>query len=157
MWRATLMAVLYLGARVLDHRSTPWHALAIAAAMIVCVRPLDVRDAGFILTFGASAALLEGARRVVSATAATVLPTASPTVLATTARRRAAGWVIASLAASMAVEIALMPISAWVFSRMTSAGLLLNLAAVPLMGLVQIGGIVVSCLDGVETIAAPAG
>ena len=150
VWRATLMAVLYLGARVIDHRSTPWHALAIAAAIIVCVRPLDVRDAGFILTFGASAALLEGARRVVSATA-------SPTVLATTARRRAAGWLIASLAASMAVEIALMPVSAWAFSRVTSAGLLLNLAAVPLMGLVQIGGIVVSCLDGVETIAAPAG
>ena len=66
VWRATLMAVLYLGARVLDHRSSPWHALAIAAAVIVCVRPLDVRDAGFILTFGATAALLEGARLAVS-------------------------------------------------------------------------------------------
>jgi len=126
---------------VLDHRSPPWHALALAAAVIVCVRPLDVRDAGFILTFGATAALLEGARRVASVTS----------------RHRVAGWLIASLAASLAVEIALLPVSAWVFSRVTSAGLLLNLAAVSLMALVQIGGIVVSCLDGVETIAAPAG
>ena len=141
VWRATLMAVLYLGARVLDHRSSPWHALAIAAAVIVCVRPLDVRDAGFILTFGATAALLEGARRLAPMTS----------------RHRAIGWLIASLAATLAVEIALMPVSAWAFSRVTSAGLLLNLVAVPLMGLVQVGGVVVSCLDGVETIAAPAG
>lgn len=40
---------------------------------------------------------------------------------------------------------------------MTSAGLLLNLVAVPLMALVQIGGIVVSCLNEADTIAAPAG
>ena len=157
VWRATLMAGLYLGARVLDHRSSPWHALAIAAAVIVCVRPLDVRDAGFILTFGATAALLEGARRAASATASTALPTASPIPSSTTPRHRVAGWLIASLVASTAVEITLMPVGAWAFSRVTSAGLLLNLAAVPLMGLVQVGGIVVSCLDGVETIARPAG
>ncbi len=182
VWRATLMAVLYLGARVLDHRSSPWHALAIAAAVIVCVRPLDVRDAGFILTFGATAALLEGARRAAFATASSkasstavptalpktsptassttsprASPTASPTASSTTSRHRVAGWLIASLVASTAVEIALMPVGAWAFSRVTSAGLLLNLAAVPLMGFVQVGGIVVSCLDGVETIARPAG
>ena len=58
--------------------------------------------------------------------------------------RRAAGWLLASLAASLAVEVALLPISAWTFSRVTSAGLLLNLAAVPLMALVQVGGI--ACL-----------
>jgi competence protein ComEC len=141
VWRATLMAVLYLGARLLDHRSPPWHALATSAAVVVCARPLDVRDAGFILTFGATAALLEGARRVAP----------------TTRRHRVGGWLIASLAASLAAEVALLPVSAWTFSRVTSAGLLLNLAAVPLMALVQVGGIVASCLDGVETIAAPAG
>jgi competence protein ComEC len=141
VWRATLMAVLYFGARLLDHRSPPWHALALAAAIVVCARPLDVRDAGFILTFGATAALLEGARRAAFATP----------------RHVVARWLIASLAASLAAEIALLPVSAWTFSRVTSAGLLLNLAAVPLMTLVQVGGIVVSCLGGVETIAAPAG
>ena len=50
-----------------------------------------------------------------------------------------------------------MPVGAWAFSRVTSAGLLLNLAAVPLMGLIQVGGIVVSCLGSVEAIAMPVG
>ena len=164
VWRATLMAVLYLGARLLDHRSPPWHALALAAAIVVCARPLDVRDAGFILTFGATAALLESARRVSPFGPST--GSGSPRAGSkgggahgrpTTPRHRVTGWLIASLAASLAAEIALLPVSAWTFSRVTSAGLLLNLAAVPLMALVQVGGIVVSCLGGVQTIAAPAG
>jgi competence protein ComEC len=148
VWRATLMAVLYLGARLIDHRSPPWHALAVAAALVICARPLDVRDAGFILTFGATAALLEGARRVAPALARSSVTGAGRTV---------AVWLLASVAASLAAEIALLPISAWTFSRVTSAGLLLNLAAVPLMALVQAGGIVVSCLVDVDVIARPAG
>lgn len=141
VWRATLMAVLYLGARLLDHRSPPWQAIAIAAAVVICARPLDVRDAGFILTFGATAALLEAARRL------SFTPSCG----------RISGWLIASVAASSAVEIALLPVSAFTFSRVTSAGLVLNLAAVPLMALVQIGGMVLSLLDDVQTVARPAG
>ncbi|MDA1184679.1 MAG: ComEC/Rec2 family competence protein [Acidobacteria bacterium] len=173
VWRATLMAGFYLGARVLDHRSSPWHALALTAAVIVCIRPLDVRDAGFILTFGATAALLDVARRgasvetlvrasaTMSATAPATVPQAksprvAPNVFPVIAGR-VIRWLVMSAAASMAVEIALMPVGARAFSRVTSAGLLLNLVAVPLMGFVQVGGIVVSVLDGLETIAEPAG
>ena len=163
VWRATLMAMLYLGARLIDHRSAPWQALAVAAALVVCARPLDVRDAGFILTFGATAALLEGARRVAPAFALSdVSPRRArgdpaPRRRVEGAGRKAAAWLLASLAASLAAEIALLPINAWTFSRVTSAGLVLNLAAVPLMALVQVGGILVSCLAGVDVVARPAG
>jgi competence protein ComEC len=141
VWRATLMAVAYLGARVMDHRSPPWHSLATASLLIVAISPLAVRDVGFALTFGATAALLEGARRL--------------GVLTT--RFRALGWLMASLAASAAAEAALLPVSAWMFSRVTSAGLVLNLVAVPMMGLVQVAGLLVACLDSVDIVAAPAG
>ena len=128
VWRATAMAVIYLAARVIDHRAPAWQTTALAAAVMTVVRPLDVRDVGFILTFGATAALLEGARR-----AARVGPDVGP-----------AAWVLASLAASAAVEAVLMPVSAQVFSRITFAGVLLNLLAVPLMGVVQVAGLVVA-------------
>jgi competence protein ComEC len=147
VWRATLMAIVYLGARLLDHRSPPWHALSAAAAIVICARPLDLRDAGFILTFGATAALLEAARRLAL----------MPAMSRVEGRRRVVRWLLASLAASLAAEVALLPVSAWTFSRVTSAGLVLNLAAVPLMALVQIGGIVVSCAAGFEIVARPAG
>ena len=55
-------------------------------------------DAGFILTFGATAALLEGARRA-----------RAPALLPRTVRSVAIGG---ALVASIAVEIALMPVCA---------------------------------------------
>jgi competence protein ComEC len=138
VWRATLVAVVYLVARLLDHRSAPWQAMAVAGGLLACVQPLDVRNAGFILTFGATAALLEVARRV----------------------SRMGGvfsWFVTSVIASAAVEIALLPVMAITFSRVTSAGLLLNLAAVPMMAVVQIAGMVIVCADWFEALARLAG
>ena len=141
VWRATLMAVAYLMARLLDHRSPPWHAFAMTAAVILCVRPLDVRDVGFLLTFGATAALLEVATRLRSWR----FP------------HRVIGWIVASVAASLAAEAALLPVSAHAFSRVTGAGLVLNLVAVPLMGVVQVAGIVIIAADRIEWVAQPVG
>jgi competence protein ComEC len=141
VWRATLMAILYFAARAIDHRIPTWQATAIAAALMVVVRPLDVRDAGFILTFGATAALLEGARR-----GSQLLP-----------RHRVLSWVMASIASSLAVEMALLPVSAQMFSRVTSAGLMLNLLAVPMTAAIQIAGLVAVAFDRVEWMAAGAG
>lgn len=140
VWRATLMALLYFGARLLDHRTAPWQAAAVAAAIMVAFHPLDVRDPGFILTFGATAALLEAARH-----ARSYLP-----------RSRAAAWLVASVAASLATEIALLPVSAHAFSRVTSAGLILNLIAVPMMGIAQVAGIVVA-MAPFDALASTAG
>jgi competence protein ComEC len=140
VWRATMMAIVYLSARVLDHRTPAWQAMAVAAALLVATHPLDVRNAGFLLTFGAAAALLECARWA----------TGRP-------RSRVAAWLVGSLAASAAVEVVLMPVSAESFSRITSAGLILNLVAVPVMAVVQIAGTVIVLLTGWPLVAGPAG
>lgn len=136
VWRATLMAVIYLSARALDLRTPPWQAIAVAAGLMVIVRPLEVRDVGFILTFGATAALVEGVRRGARARSGRVI-----------------AWVVATVVASISVELALLPVSAHAFSRVSFAGLALNLIAVPLMGVVQLAGLAVSCLDGFDPIA----
>ncbi len=139
VWRATLTAVVYLSARAIDHRSPPWHAMAVSAAILACISPLDVRNVGFVLTFGAAGAILEAARRVQGVVR---LP-------------RPLTWLLAAVAASAAVELALLPVSAAAFSRVTTAGLLLNLAAVPLMTVTQMAGIVVATAPA--AFAAPAG
>jgi competence protein ComEC len=141
VWRATLMAVLYFSARVLDQRSGGWQTASVAAALMIVVRPLDVRDGGFVLTFGATLALLEGAR-----VGARLAP-----------RLGILSWVVASVLASLAIEVALLPVSALLFSRVTAAGLLLNLIAVPLMGIVQIAALVTAFANGFPLIAGPAG
>jgi len=134
VWRATAMAVLYLVARAVDHRTPAWQAIAAAAALMVVVEPLDVRDAGFILTFGATAALVESARGL-----------------------KSRNWLLSSLVASLAVEAALMPAAASLFSRVTVAGVGLNLLAVPLMGVVQIAGMAVVALDALGMSATAPG
>jgi len=141
VWRATLMAVLYFGARVFDHRTPPWHAVMVAAAVMAVVDPLDVRDAGFLLTFGATIGLLGLARLFV----------------AHKPRGHVLAWLAASVGASLAAEIVLLPVSATVFSRVTAAGLLLNLVAIPAMAVVQVAGMVVVACDPVGFLASAAG
>jgi competence protein ComEC len=140
VWRATLMATLYFGARILDHRTPPWHAVAVTAAVIAVIQPLDVRNAGFLLTFGATSGLL-----------------AIASIGSTRRVPRAVAWLLASVTASLAAEIVLLPVSATVFSRVTAAGLLLNLIAVPAMAVVQIAGMVVVAVQPLDALASAAG
>jgi competence protein ComEC len=124
--RATLMAASYLVARQADHRSPPLNALAVACAVILVATPLAIADAGFALTFGATMGIL---------------------VVSALVRERFLAlprWVrppAALLAASVAAELALFPVAARAFSRVTFAGLLLNFAAIPLMSVAQIAGL----------------
>ena len=128
--RAVLVAVLYLAARVLDHRAPAWHAAAVACAVLLVAWPLDVLDAGFVLTFGAAAALL-----------------ASPPVVGSVSLPAPLRIVAVAIVASVAVEAVLLPVQALVFARVTLAGIALNLAAVPLMTVAQVAGLAVVGLD----------
>ena len=122
--RATLMAAIYFTAQLCDRRTAPVNAAALTAAILFCADPLQVVDAGFALTFGATLGILVGMSKL-----AEVLP-ASPWLRAPAAL----------LLASVCAELALLPIGAFVFSRVTFAGLIVNFAAIPLMAVVQIAG-----------------
>jgi competence protein ComEC len=123
--RATLMAVVYFAARAIDLRGSPINVLALAAGLLVAADPLAVAEAGFLLTFGATVGILIG------------VPALPPARLS-----KPAAVVATMLAASVSAEAMLLPISAAIFARVTLAGLMLNLAAIPLMGMVQVAGIV---------------
>jgi competence protein ComEC len=135
--RATLMAILYLAARVFDQRSPPFNTLIVAAACLVAVQPLSVFDPAFVLTFGATVAILWIAPRA----GAWHVPVVMRPVLS-------------MLAASMATELLLMPVGALVFERVTFAGLALNFAAIPLMAVVQVAGMIVVPVSLVSVRAA---
>jgi competence protein ComEC len=124
--RATMMAVVYLTGRALDLRGPPTNALVLVAGILLAIDPLAVVDPAFLLTFGATAAIL-----VVSAEVSMrKLP-------------RLAAAMVGMFVASMAAEAALLPVSATIFSRVTFAGLALNFFAIPLMAVAQIAGMVI--------------
>lgn len=124
--RATLMAVVAFAGRALDQRSPPLNTLAVTASVLVTADPLSVADPSFVLTFGATLAIL------------VAVPVASRPGLG-----RLAGPLVAMFVASAAAEAMLFPVSALVFSRVTFAGLALNFLAIPLMAIAQVAGMVV--------------
>ena len=117
--------------------------MAVAAALMVVARPLDVRDPGFILTFGATFGAARrcqmGGPRLIAACRVVSGHCMRP--CSTEPRALALQWTLASLVASLSVEVVLLPVSAQAFSRVTLAGIVLNLLAVPLMAVVQMAGI----------------
>ncbi len=158
--RATLMAVVYFGARSLDQRSPPPNALALVAAVLVATDPLSIADPAFLLTVGATLAILlvvpaltpMNAEHAEHAETTNDSAASAVSALIIVIRRP----LLAMLAASAAAEALLFPVGAVVFSRVTFAGLALNFLAIPLMGVAQIAGMAVVPASIVSTRAAAA-
>jgi competence protein ComEC len=114
--RATLMAVLVLLALLLEREASVLNGLALAAVVILAVRPADLHDPGFQLSFAATAGI----------------------VLAPMPQGRLASAVAVSAAAQLAV----LPISLAHFNQLSTIGVLANLGVVPLAGLATVLGLV---------------
>ena len=142
--RATLMAVVYFAGRAIDLRGPPANTFAIAAGVLVAAQPLAIADPAFLLTFGATGAILA------------TLPTLTTGSRLRRSRLIAGAAVI--LASSVAAEAALMPVGARFFSRVTFAGLALNFVAIPFMAIAQLAGMAAVVLSAIaEPVAAAAG
>ena len=59
--RATMMACIYLGLRIIDQRTAAMHAIALTLVAVLVASPLSIADVGLWLTFGATAAIVAGA------------------------------------------------------------------------------------------------
>ena len=130
--RATVMASIYLALRAIDQRTAPLHAMSITLVAVLIASPLSIADVGLWLTFGATAAIVAGAAIV---------------------RLPQSVWFrapAALLLASLAAEAVLIPIVAFVFQRVTVAGLAVNLAAIPCMAVVQIATMVTAAADALD-------
>jgi len=169
--RATLMAIVAFGARIVDHRSAPLTTLLVVAALLVCADPLAVADPAFVLTCGATLAILLFVPAAMTILDAESPRSAAPTSVSaradragrrpsramTAARsfcRAGARPAVSMLAASVAAEALLFPVGALVFARVTFAGIGLNFLAIPLMGVAQVAGMAVVPLAVFSTRAA---
>jgi competence protein ComEC len=113
--RAATMAVLVLVALLLDRDASVVNSLALAAIVVLALRPGDLYDPGFQLSFAATAGI----------------------VLAPLPR----GLVLGSVAVSLAAQIAVLPITLAHFNQVSTIGLVANLVVVPLAGLATVIGI----------------
>jgi competence protein ComEC len=128
--RATIMAVLVLAALVLEREASMMNSLALAALVILAMRPGDLADPGFQLSFAATAGIV-----------AAPLPR---------------GPVVGALAVSAAAQLAVLPITLAHFNQLSTVGLLANLGVVPLAGIATVLGLLAVALALiVPPLAAP--
>lgn len=149
--RATLAGALYLAGRALDRHGPALNALAVAGGCAATFTPLTVVDPGFILSFGATVGIVVAASRLVPA---------RPREHGASRARRAYLWIRHGAwelgAATLCAEVALAPVGARLFGRISIAGLVLNFAAIPLMSIIQIAGMAAVALEPVARPAAAA-
>jgi len=148
--RATIAGMIFLAARAADHRGAALNAIAVAAGLAAVAAPMTLLDPGFILSFGATFAIVLGANRL-----APVRARPGPVPGRLRASAAAASRALRLLgAATLCAEIALAPVGASLFGRVSFAGLLLNFAAIPLMSIIQVAGLLGVALAGIWTTPA---
>jgi competence protein ComEC len=112
--RAALMAVIFLGARLLGRAVLPMAAVLLAVLILLLADPRMISDVGFQLTVVITAALV---RWVPPLAAALRGPT----------------WLAAAVAVPLVAQLAAVPIVAWHFRSLIPGALAANLLALPLL------------------------
>ncbi|WP_170752920.1 ComEC/Rec2 family competence protein [Ruegeria lacuscaerulensis] len=130
--RAFVMATVMLGAILVDRRAISLRAVAVAALIVLILRPESLLSPGFQMSFAATTALVAvfGAVRNVG-------PVPGPKWLKP---------VIGLLMSSAIAGLATAPIGAAHFNTMSHYGLLANMLSVPVMGTVVVPAAVVAAL-----------
>lgn len=113
--RAVIMAVLVLLALLLEREASVMNSLALAALVILAVRPGDLADPGFQLSFAATLGI----------------------VLAPIPR----GLVLGAVGVSLAAQLAVLPVTLTHFNQVSTIGVLANLVVVPLAGIATMIGL----------------
>ena len=141
--RAVTAAAIYLTLHLVGVVPRSLNVLALVAAVLALTEPRAVLDAGAWLSFGATLGIVLGARRLTEWATDGAAPRdqagdAIPAAFAIARRCWLAGLELFS--ATVAAELALLPVSASLFSRVSWLGLVLNFVAIPAMTVVQIAG-----------------
>ena len=140
--RAVTAAAVVLFLQVIGWCAPTLRIFWVAALVVALIDPLTVIDVSAWLSFGATLGIV-----VISPQLMRLAPKGMPRVVTIL-------WGMC--AATLAAELALMPVSAAVFSRVSLAGLLLNFIAIPAMTVTQLAGTVLVMVADVFPILAHA-
>ena len=150
VFRASLMAILFLFATVIDRDSDLFNLLAFAALVLLLLNPLQVWDVGFQLSFVAVAAIVyfvpkmeRPLRRLWEQTddAASQQSISLPTKF----RNAAVKWLVLSYLVTLAAQIGTAPLIAYHFYRTYPLGIIVGPFAVGLVSLIVGVGMVSVC------------
>jgi competence protein ComEC len=127
--RAATMAAIAARASTLGRTASGVRVLALAVTALVCADPLLVRAVGFQLSVAASLGILVASRPI------------ADRMVGPAAWREAVG-------VTLAAQLAVAPLSVWVFGGVPLASIPANLVALPAAGIVMVWGLTAGPLAG---------
>ena len=151
VFRAALMAILFLLATLMDRDADLFNLLAFAALVLLLLNPLQIWDVGFQLSFVAVAAIvyfvpkMEKPLHRLWANEADSPSQGSVSVL-TRFRHTAVKWLVLSYLVTLAAQIGTTPLIAYHFFRAYPLGLIVGPFAVGLVSLIVAVGMVSVCV-----------
>lgn len=123
--RAVIMATVYLGGKLAGRKPDALNSLALAALGILIIRPLDLFDIGFQLSFSAVVGIILFNNKIVKVLS--FLPK----------------WLSSTLSVTLSAQIGVVPLIAYYFNIFSPVSLPANLVFVPLSGFMVCFGFVV--------------
>ncbi len=136
--RAATMATYALTARAFGRTALSWNALAFAAIVVVCVRPLDVTGASFALSFSCVGAILICAK---------------PLERGIRERFSMPDRVREAVVLTVATQVGTWPLTAAIFLQWTPYAVIGNLCVVPVVGATMLLGIGQIALNALPFVA----
>ncbi len=127
--RASLMLGIFLLGRMLQRDCDALNVISMAAIIILLVRPTDLFQASFQLSFAATLAIVFLYQRLKKFF--DKIP-----VFVKLTRTRIGDYLGSLLLVSMAAQLGTLPITAYYFGRVSVIGFLLNLLVIPMVGMV---------------------
>ena len=151
VFRASLMAILFLVATLIDRDADIFNLLAFAALVLLLLNPQQVWDVGFQLSFVAVASIVyfvpkmeRPLRRLWENTE--VSPSGSESSLLMRIRNVAIKWVVLSYLVTLAAQIGTAPLIAYHFYRAYPLGIIVGPFAVGLVSLIVAVGMASVCV-----------
>ncbi len=129
--RATVSAGIVLAVTAGGRLTDALRALVFAFILLMLLSPEMLVDPGFQLSFGATLGIVVWGERL------------SERILGWMGRSsRAAHAIAAGLGTTIAAQVAVAPLLAWHFGRVPGLGAVANVVAIPLGGMVMVGGMI---------------
>ena len=131
--RASIMAIILLVGIISERRHLPLNTLGIAAIIILLLKPAELFQPGFQLSFAAVASIIFFKERF-----GDKIRLPKPT----NGYRRILRWIILLYLMTLSAQVVTMPLTAYHFKNFFLTGLLLNVLIVPFVGVLVALGIV---------------
>ncbi len=125
--RAAVMAGLYVLAPVVNRQRNIWNIISCAAFVILCVRPTDIYDMGFQLSFVAVISIIFFYNWFEK-----ILP---QQLKVSTIQNKGLKFIWGLFLVSFAAQLGTLPLTAHVFGKIPIISLIANVIIVPLIGL----------------------